>query len=219
MTPRRTPAARAVALALVGALALGACGDDDGDTDAAGRTTTSSAAPRESTTTTAAPPGGTAATTTAPATQPGGCEPAGDPGFGVAEAEPGGPGLLTDLVVGTGDDGCVDRVEFVFRDAVPGYRVEYQPGPFTRDASGEPVTVAGTAFLVVRLEPAYTYDFEAAEVVYRGPRDLTPEGTRHVRQVVNTGDFEAVVTWVIGLSARAPVAVATEGTRLVVSVG
>ncbi|GIU87155.1 MAG: hypothetical protein KatS3mg009_1670 [Acidimicrobiia bacterium] len=40
-----------------------------------------------------------------------------------------------------------------------------------------------------------------------------------MRQVVNTGDFEAVVTWVIGLSARAPVAVATEGTRLVVSVG
>ncbi|GIU87154.1 MAG: hypothetical protein KatS3mg009_1669 [Acidimicrobiia bacterium] len=57
----------------------------------------------------------------------------------------------------------MDRVEFVFRDAVPGYRVEYQPGPFTRDASGEPVTVAGTAFLVVRLEPAYTYDLEAAE--------------------------------------------------------
>lgn len=218
MTHRRTTVpALALTLALVGSLALGACDDDDGGGDAAGRTTTTSAAAPRSTTT--APPDGEPTTTAAPATQPGGCAVAGDPGFGVAEAKPAGPGTLTDLVVGTSDDGCVDRVEFVFRDAVPGYRVEYQPGPFTRDASGEPVAVAGSAFLVVRFEPAYTYDLEAAEEVYTGPRDLTPEGTRHVRQVVNTGDFEAVVTWVIGLSERAPVAVTAEGTRLVVSIG
>ncbi|GIU87153.1 MAG: hypothetical protein KatS3mg009_1668 [Acidimicrobiia bacterium] len=40
MTPRRDPGRPRLALALVGALALGACGDDDGVSDAAGRTTT-----------------------------------------------------------------------------------------------------------------------------------------------------------------------------------
>ena len=64
----------------------------------------------------------------------------------------------------TGD--CTDSVAFTFdvtgADA-PGYRVEYVPGPFTQDGSGEPVTIAGGAFVSVRFEPAYGYDFDTGE--------------------------------------------------------
>ena len=71
---------------------------------------------------------------------------------------------------------CTDIVTFTF-DAdgarCPGYQIAYQPGPFTQDGSGEPVPVAGGAFLVVRFEPAYGYDFEAGDDTYTGPDRVT----------------------------------------------
>jgi hypothetical protein len=170
----------------------------------ASNTTTSTSAP--STTTTAEP----ATTTTAT------CAPV--PGADLEAKEgpaPSGGMLVDGLEVASTTDGCADTVVFTFSTASapeePGYRVEYRSGPFTMDASGAPVTVDGAAFLVVRLEPAYGYDFENGDVTYRGPDDFRPLGTRVVSHAVLTGDYEGVVTWVFGLTEQRPFRVLAAG--------
>jgi hypothetical protein len=93
-------------------------------------------------------------------------------------------------------------------DAPPSCKVSYQPGPFTANASGIKVTVDGNAFVVVRCSPAYGYDFDTGNPTYTGPPIITPTGARSVRELVETGDFEGVLTWVIGLDAQRPYTVA-----------
>jgi hypothetical protein len=85
---------------------------------------------------------------------------------------------------------------------VPSCKVEYKAGPFVQDGSGKPVAVAGGAFLTVRCEPAYGFDFVAGAPTYTGSKRITPNGTKHVRAVVETGDFEGVLNWVIGLDQQ-----------------
>jgi hypothetical protein len=91
----------------------------------------------------------------------------------------------------------------------PKCTIEYAEPPFTMDGSGEPVTVAGSAFVQVRCEPAYGYDFETGEITYSGPKRIAATGTQHVRELVQAGDFEGVVTWLIGLDGPQPFTAAT----------
>jgi hypothetical protein len=77
------------------------------------------------------------------------------------------------------------------------------------DGSGAPVTVNGSAFVRVRCEPAYGYDFATGQPTYTGPKQITATGTKHVRQLVETGDFEGVLNWIIGLDAQRPFVVHT----------
>jgi hypothetical protein len=111
---------------------------------------------------------------------------------------------------------CVDRVSFIFRSdrrERPGYTVTYRPAreAQTQDGSGRRIKVAGKAFLVVVLRPAATAETNADQLnlTYKGSRRIAPSGMRYVREVVNTGDFEGVVTWAIGLSERRPFRVST----------
>ena len=107
--------------------------------------------------------------------------------------------------------GCVDLVRFGFvtkAAAEPSCKVSYEPGPFTADASGIKVNVEGNAFVVVRCSPAYGYDFDSGSPTYNGPAVVTPADARSVQQLVETGDFEGVLTWVIGLDAQRPYTVA-----------
>jgi hypothetical protein len=209
MRTRRTLAsALLLALAVSGA----ACsGDDDagsGATTSTGSRATSTDAP-----TTTAPRG----TTTAPAdrvtTTTVAC-----PGLqGASTADrrgspAGSTGALLTAVAWAG--GCTDTVTFGFRAAdrqPPGYETGYRAGPIRADASGEVVAVDGRAFLVVRMEPAYGFDFESGAPTYTGPRRIAPAGGVHVREIVETGDFEAVLTWVIGLDSARPYQVVTTG--------
>ena len=104
---------------------------------------------------------------------------------------------------------------------LPGYTISYGAPPFTQDGSGAPVSVAGGAFIVVKVQPGYGYDFETGTATYNGPKTISVTGN-HVRQVVETGDFEGVLTWVIGLDSKQPFVVQATGTprrQLVVSVG
>jgi hypothetical protein len=122
-------------------------------------------------------------------------------------------------------DRCADRISFAFRAktaATPGYRVTYSRGPFVEDASGAPKSVAGTAFVVVRLAPASGFEFETATQVYNGLERIAAPGARRVAEVVRTGDNEGAMTWVIGLDRTRPYRVtATHETnpRLVITVG
>ena len=160
------------------------------------RTTTTAAAP----TTGAAGSGGASATCTR---------------SGAATADQATPStdatsLLTAVRTAV-HDGC-DRVVFEFRDgAPPGYQVGYKPGPFNKGESNEPLGVQGAAYLVVRLDKASGVDQSSpmAGPTYTGSRALTNLGLDHAVEVVNSEDFEGILTWVIGLDSQRPFTVTT----------
>lgn len=131
--------------------------------------------------------------------------------------------LLTRVQIGRQEG--FDRVVFEFRSDLPGYRVEYVDPPVREDGSGAPVEIEGSAVLLVRMEPASGFDLSApeGELVYTGPRRLSgaDAGAATVREVVRTGDFEAVLTWAIGTNGRTPFVVSTleSPDRLVIDFG
>ncbi len=94
--------------------------------------------------------------------------------------------------------------------------------PLKEDGSGKPVEVRGAAVVVVRMEPASGFDLNTAEGVltYKGPKriDGSGAGTSVVQELVRTGDFEAVLSWAIGLSDKVDFRVsnATSPSRLIV---
>lgn len=109
-----------------------------------------------------------------------------------------------------------DRVVFEL-DGMPGYRIGYVDRP-VQCGSGEPVEVAGAARLQVQLVPAQAHT-EAGEPTVRDrerPLDLPV-----VKELESTCDFEADVTWVLGLASRRPYRVQelADPARLVVDVG
>jgi len=133
-----------------------------------------------------------------------------------------GPTSLLTAVRAAVHDGC-DRVVFEFRDgAPPGYQVSYQPGPFHKGESDEPLDVQGAAYLVVRFDHASGVDMSSptANPTYTGPRLLTGLGLGHAVEIVNSEDFEGILTWVIGLDGRRPFTVTTLSSppRVVVDV-
>lgn len=135
--------------------------------------------------------------------------PPGDEGFG----------LLTAVRL-SGHEGY-DRFVLEFRDAVPGYRVAYTSKPVTADPSDEVVEVAGSAVLWIRMEPASGWDLVSAPdtPTYTGPERVAGD-TLRVREAVRTGDFEAVLSWVLGIDGTAPFLVTelSDPPRLVVDV-
>lgn len=110
-----------------------------------------------------------------------------------------------------------DRVVFEFDGAVvPGYRVEYVDRP-QHCGSGDAVQVAGQGWLEVRITPAQAHT-EAGQVTVaqRETRLALPV----LREMEQTCDFEADVTWVLGVASpnRYRVSELTGPARLVVDV-
>jgi hypothetical protein len=127
------------------------------------------------------------------------------------ETDLGETALLERVAVGRNEG--YDRVVFQFRNGLPGYRVEYVRPPLREDGSGNRVQVDGDAFVLVRMELASGFDVATGEgeLVYTGPRRLSgaDAGTSVVKEVVRTGDFEAVLSWAIGLEDRVDFRVVT----------
>jgi hypothetical protein len=90
------------------------------------------------------------------------------------------------------------------------------------DGSGNPVAVQGNAIVLVRMDPASGFDLNTGEgvMVYKGPKRIegSSAGTSVVQELVRTGDFEAVLSWAIGLSDKVDfrVRTATSPARLIV---
>ena len=191
-----------------GALLLGACGGSD--------KTTVSTQP------TASPGASTTSTTVELSTTSLPCQPLPVPTTPVTSPTAAQAALLTN--VQELGDGCVDHVIFDFDGKgtdPPGYSVTYGTPPFVGDGSGEPIAVAGTAFVVVKVDPGYGYDFAAGKSTYTGPKSVPVDKTNHVRAIVETGDFEGVLTWVIGLDTKRAFSVQATGTprhQLVVTI-
>jgi hypothetical protein len=72
------------------------------------------------------------------------------------------------------------------------------------------------------MAPASGFDLNTAEgvMVYKGPKriDGSAAGTSVVQELVRSGDFEAVLSWAIGLSGKVDfrVGTATSPARLIV---
>ncbi len=134
--------------------------------------------------------------------------------------------LLTDVRVGVHD--CYERVSFELKpqggdaDGPVGWKAAYEPGPITEDASGKTVPVKGAAYLVVHMN-ASGVDLTRADApaTYTGPASIEAAGATRIQQVRRTGDFEGVLTWVIGLDRQRPFHVTTQDNpaRVVVDVG
>ncbi len=105
-----------------------------------------------------------------------------------------------------------DRITFEFAGAIPSYRLTSQTSAqFLRDASGQPVTLQGSAGLKVT--------FPSVDLSAAVPADQTPS-LPGVMEVQNIGNFERVVTYGIGLSSPGCLRVLelATPTRLVVDV-
>ena len=157
-------------------------------------------------------PGSTTTTTT-------GFEDATD---GARSAPATGPGTAQLKAVRVGRNVGFERIVFEFEGSVrPGYRIRWTEGVVTEDGSGDVVTVAGIEHLEMSMEPASGFDMETSKPSYTGPdRIAVTQQTKLLRDLVRTGDFEGVLTWVAGSSKKVPYRVQTlqSPTRLVIDV-
>jgi hypothetical protein len=98
-----------------------------------------------------------------------------------------------------------DRVVFEFAGPRPGRNIRYVD-KVVQDGSGETVPLRGRAFLEVSLFPATAHT--AAGHPTAGPLPSVA-GLAALRQIADAGDFEAVLTFGIGLAAHTPFEVRT----------
>ncbi len=111
-------------------------------------------------------------------------------------------GVATLRFVRTGRHDGFDRTVFEFDgDALPSVQVSAVEQPEAACGSGDPVAVEGATWLTVRFQPAQAHTDEGAPTVAdrrQSPRLPT------LRELAQTCDFEADVSWTLGLSAARP---------------
>lgn len=114
---------------------------------------------------------------------------------------------LVDVRVATHEG--FDRIVLEFdTDAIPSYRVGYVDPPVVQDGSGEEMAIDGEAFLEIRMTPAsgltpLTDPPGDWERTYEGPLRLRL-GSGTVTEVVRVDDWEANLSWVVGVERTAP---------------
>jgi hypothetical protein len=94
-----------------------------------------------------------------------------------------------------------DRVVFEFRGSLPSHSVGYVSS-LTEDPSDKPVHLAGGAIIRVVFHGANAHDESGATTVTPAGR-FTP-GLPSLKEVAPAGDFEAVVTYGLGVDHRVP---------------
>ena len=134
----------------------------------------------------------------------------------LAAAPAGAQSAPTLVDVRAGRHPGFDRVVFEFRGAVPEHRIGYVD-QLVQDGSGNPVSVAGAADLEVVFQGANAHNEDGSPTI--SPRRFSP-GLTAVKEVTQLGDFEAVVSYGIGVDRRRPLKVTTLSgpPRLVIDV-
>jgi hypothetical protein len=120
----------------------------------------------------------------------------------------GDKGVYTNLTgVRVGAHDGYDRIVFEFaapqpnpggKAGIPRFEIRRAKPPFSEDPSDLPIDVEGNAFVRIVFQGASGYDFDG-NATYTGSRRLTP-GFGTLTQAVEGGDFEATLTWILGLS-------------------
>ncbi|MGH8794768.1 MAG: AMIN-like domain-containing (lipo)protein [Stackebrandtia sp.] len=135
--------------------------------------------------------------------------------FAEAESEQAAPAcqqvVLENVVVAADHDGT--GVSFNFDDKVAEQDVAYLPAGEepTQDGSGDPVQVAGNAWIRVSV---HCYDW--LNDSYDGPRRIAGEGP--VEEVVHAGTFEGATTWFIGVDEKREMTETAVDSSVVVNV-
>jgi len=153
-----------------------------------------SPAPTASTPPVPTPPAPTTVPTPAVSAQPFAC--------GVAVGRPGTVPRAQISGLSVVNAAGIGRIAFTFRPAgnvaaVPEVQIRPATPPFSRDPSGLPLEVAGTAFLEIVLHGGTALD-ENYQPTFEGPFDIEPGGSPIV-EMKRAGDFEAVSSWIVGL--------------------
>ncbi len=95
--------------------------------------------------------------------------------------------------------GYYDRVVFEFEGAeLPGYHIEYIDKPVRACGSGNVVPLKGDDWIEIRFYPAQAHD-ETGQPTIKN-RELSPNH-KIIKELKSTCDFEADVTWVLGVSS------------------
>lgn len=142
--------------------------------------------------------------------------PAQSPSADVRGGGTGGSGKLVDVRLAACDGR--DRFVMEFLDGVPAYSVGYRPLPARANASGHVIALPGAqTFVQVVFTDATGNGWTGGVRTYFGPTTLSAD-TAVITEAAQGGDFEAVLTWVIGLREQAPfeVSVLDGPPRLVV---
>jgi hypothetical protein len=140
--------------------------------------------------------------------------------LGAEQQRRAGAGASVLRAVRTAEHDDFDRIVFEFEGSLPGYQVEYVNRPIRECGSGREISVPGSAWLRIRLDPARAHemvgDFAQVTVASRN-RALDHEV---VQQLVLTCDHEAQVEWVAGVTVRNEYRLLqfTEPSRLVIDV-
>ena len=92
----------------------------------------------------------------------------------------------------------VDRIVFEFEGGLPASTLVEWVDRVTQDGSGRPVTIQGDAFLLVSLHGVLGHEMTGPMETTYGPR-ARAFALPNVAHVVNAGDFEAVVSFGVGL--------------------
>ncbi|HET7519340.1 MAG TPA: hypothetical protein VFN05_16950 [Actinomycetes bacterium] len=134
----------------------------------------------------------------------------------LAAAPAGAQSIPTLVDVRAGGHAGFDRVVFEFRGAVPEHRIQYVD-QLVEDGTGDPVSVAGAADLEVVFEGANAHEENGSPTITR--RRFSP-GLPAVKEIAQLGDFEAVVSYGIGVDRRRPIEVSTlsSPSRLVIDI-
>jgi hypothetical protein len=120
---------------------------------------------------------------------------------GVVDLAPGPGGVATLVSLRAARHAGYDRVVWELSGSAPGVHVEYVDRPVRQCGSGAPVPLPGDAWLEVRLEPARAHTEEGRPTIAERRRTA---GLPIVLEMVQTCDFEAVVTWVLAVSSPEP---------------
>lgn len=104
----------------------------------------------------------------------------------------------------------LDRIVFEFSAPVVNYHVRYVPLPVTEDPSDLPVVLQGDSALQLSMGATGVDQTVSPPVqTYTGAGRIAV-GTGSVIELVQSGDFEAVSNWTIGVRGRPPFRVSTE---------
>jgi hypothetical protein len=122
----------------------------------------------------------------------------------------GGPSVVRDVRVSTNHQ--FDRFVIAFRGPLQQFDVRPQSNAnFVLDPSGKPVTLQGSAGLLVVIHGAQAHDG------VQPPTHLTPQFPV-LREAMQLGDFEGVVSWGLGLSSAGCFRVRAGSRRLVIDI-
>jgi hypothetical protein len=120
---------------------------------------------------------------------------------GIIDLAPGPGGVASLISLRAAEHAGYDRVVWELSGSAPGVHVEYVDRPVRQCGSGAPVPLPGDAWLEVRLEPARAHTEEGRPTIAERRRTA---GLPIVLEMVQTCDFEAVVTWVLAVSSPEP---------------